>query len=71
VGLCIADDIINEQPTADVVKVKRGKWIESYNNNCWHYNCPFCNDGYTTINKDISQYNYCSNCGADMRGGTE
>lgn len=57
--------IIKNLKTADVHEVKHGKWIESYDNS-WHYDCPFCNDGYATINIDERPYNFCPNCGAKM-----
>ena len=40
----------------------QGKWISDYRS-C---KCSFCN--FTTV---IDTYNYCPNCGADMRKGSE
>ena len=55
------EEIIEEQPTADVRDVLRGKWI-AYQDGKYH--CSRCDDvapkGY--------RWNYCPNCGADMRG---
>ena len=54
------------QPT---IERKTGKWSiipapsEGY---CGYIKCPFCGTGY--IEDD---YNFCPNCGADMRGGNE
>lgn len=62
---------IEEAPTADVVEVKHGVWIEHFAGGCWHYDCPFCNDGYATREKDNTPPNYCQNCGAKMDGGKE
>lgn len=55
-------------PPADVVERKHGKWIWQLADNGWADNiCSVC--GYT-INEDIHvcvDYNFCPNCGADMR----
>ena len=63
--------LINELhkiPTADVVERKHGKWIWQLADNGWADNiCSVC--GYT-INDDVHvhvDYNFCPNCGADMR----
>jgi hypothetical protein len=82
-GLCIADDIINEQPTADVVEVKRGKW-ELYGDDDsmdMIYWCSCCRfhlsedlfyKGYENGNWiENNVFKFCPNCGADMRGGAE
>lgn len=49
-------------------ETKYGKWHESYSYDCWHYDCPFCEDGYAMQIKDENPPNYCSNCGAKMGG---
>lgn len=48
----------------DVVEVRHGEWIESFSCGVWHYDCPFCNDGYATKERQEKTENYCSNCGA-------
>lgn len=51
------------------VTQKLGKWIksrDSYGNN--HFTCPFCDHDIATRNADNWDDNYCSNCGARMRG---
>lgn len=57
--------IINEQPTADVVGVKHGKW----NINCDGY-YPYCSEcGYEPERPCFHKDNrtpYCPNCGAKM-----
>lgn len=63
--------IINRFPSADVVKRKKGQWIESdldYN----FVTCSFCKehkiDGRMALSPDYAhQLNFCPNCGADMR----
>ena len=59
---------IDEQPTADVEEVKHGEWKEHFAFDCWHYDCPFCDDGFATKERDNTLPNYCGNCGAKMDG---
>jgi hypothetical protein len=50
-GFIIADQIkryINEQPVVKIYETKQGQWIESFKNDCWYYDCPFCDDGFAT-----------------------
>lgn len=49
---------------------KKGRWIEHRNKitGAWHYDCPFCDDGYAMKERDNNPSNFCANCGADMRG---
>lgn len=64
-------DIINEQPTADVQKVKHGYWIperdpdENSRIQCYH--CSICDDDFHYIGAFIAT-KYCPNCGARMDG---
>lgn len=55
-------------PTADVVEVRHGEWVEHGN---WfghiEYKCTSCND--TTF--DASEMDYCPWCGAKMDGKEE
>ena len=70
-GQDIADRILDDvcvMPVADVEEVKHGKWKEHFAFDCWHYDCPFCDDGYATKEKDKTPPNYCPNCGAKMDG---
>ena len=64
----ILSDCQTGVPTADVVEVKHGKWIEHFSYGCWHYDCPFCVDGYATKEKDKTPPYYCGNCGARLEG---
>lgn len=53
---------LEEQPTADVVERKKGKWIENTEYFPTTYTCPFCDHkiyGEPT--------NFCDECGADLR----
>lgn len=59
-------DAIDEIPAVDVVEVKHGKWIEHEDKLGMTDDlmCSLC--GHCTY-QDYP--NFCSNCGADMRGG--
>ena len=57
-------------PTADVVEVRHGRWVKelwSSKGGAYYnaYRCSECNAAYMEIEYG---YNYCPNCGADMRG---
>ena len=61
-------------PSADVQPVVHGEWIEM--RDPWgddpYYNCSCCGDAFVLMEgtpKD-NNYNFCPNCGADMRGET-
>ena len=49
-------------------EVRLGKWIEYYGFKCWHYDCPFCDDGFAIEGRETTPPNYCSNCGAKLDG---
>ena len=56
-------DMIESRPTADVVEVVHGKWVVCDAPPTWWYECSICHKAGNV------EYNYCPNCGADMRGG--
>lgn len=61
-GIGDALNIIDDQPAADVVEVKQGEWIASYEEFC---ECSLCKyPVYAAWNKT----NFCPNCGAKMDG---
>ena len=64
--------VINEQPTADVVEVKHGKWERSKRglNLDGDYECSMCHspDGIKHF-YGLKKYSYCPYCGAKMDGG--
>ena len=64
---------IENTPTADVVEVKHGEWIEAYVEYNWHATnyvyCSLCKE--TRPYGDQRIYNYCPKCGAKMDGGKE
>ena len=49
-------------------KQSEGEWVVTYTNGIWHFDCPFCDDGYAQKEK-LPPSNYCSNCGAKLKGG--
>lgn len=54
-------------------KQSEGEWKVTNNDGFWHYDCPFCDDGYAQETK-LPVSNYCANCGAKlsepkMKGG--
>lgn len=61
-------DVMN-LPSADVVECKHGMWV-LYNKGFGftHY-CSNCN--FEVKEQWIDFYNFCPNCGADMRGGKD
>jgi hypothetical protein len=61
-------EFVAKIPTADVAEVRHGRWKEHFSFGCWHYDCPFCDDGYATKEKDKTPPNFCQNCGAKMDG---
>ena len=53
-------EFCDKLPAADVVERKRGEWI--WDSRFSDYTCSECH------NWDLKTPNFCSNCGADMRG---
>lgn len=55
-------------PTADVPEKNVGKWVEEVG----MLMCSECGDAWGTEQFDeVMSFNYCPNCGADMRKETE
>ena len=71
--------ILNQFPSADVAKVRRGRWICKYDPKygVTYITCSRCRDirsidgCYEGTNGEslFDQENYCPNCGAKMDGG--
>ena len=66
-------DMIRELPPAKPER-KTGKWIEQ--DDGWdgiYYECSVCREPFTLIDGTPSDnlYNFCPNCGADMREGQD
>ena len=62
-------DFIANVPAADVVECKRGEWVQiGYDELMDRITCSCCNEYFSTIDNCTEQFNFCPNCGADMRG---
>lgn len=55
-------NLVQDAPTVDAVEVVHGRWIDAIEF-CGDYICSNCESLYGT-----NKFNYCPNCGADMRG---
>ena len=63
-------DAINSIPAADVRPVVRAKWIEDWETGCSE--CSACHDTFLWEDyKGVAEWNFCPNCGADMRGESD
>ena len=72
-------NVIKSAPTADVVEVRHGKWIENQEPLGWCdvdcAECSACHESWI-IDEDSSiedyecMWHYCPNCGAKMDGGS-
>lgn len=57
--------IIN-QPTADVRENVRGEWLSG---DCMGASCSKCGEYFSFRTfSEVHNFNFCPNCGADMRG---
>ena len=56
---------IFELPASDVRPVVRGRWIRNATSNL-HMNCSNCGKVFSNVFQPLL-FNYCPNCGADMR----
>ena len=72
-------DWIKEMPTADVRENVKGRWVEVVDRTemydkegvkTWGmlFQCNQCGFVLNAVEGHTGQYNYCPNCGADMRG---
>ena len=60
---------LEDLPSADVRPVKRGKWeLKRYGPWASRLKCSECGTLFD-IATDSAAWNFCPNCGADMRGG--
>ena len=69
--LNLLDRLYDDIPTADVVEVKRGRWIDIYNGKYANqaYRCSVC--GKSAHDEDGKRWilsDFCPNCGARMEG---
>lgn len=62
---------IRNIPSADVVEVRHGKWIEQEDGfGDTYYDCSCCGESFCLIEgtPTDNMYNFCPNCGARMDG---
>ena len=65
--------VIDKMPTADVRENVRGEWIVhelgGHHNKTilWGHDCSICGHWIVVGKEKIKEYNFCPNCGADMR----
>ena len=60
-------DEIKAVPSADVVEVRHGHWIE-YDDITISCECSVCGEKFNLYEDDVFGYPYCPNCGAKMDG---
>lgn len=61
-------EVIERQPT---IEPKKGKWIKhsiGHEHTPWGFDCSECGEWLVVGEEIVKKYNYCPNCGADMRG---
>ena len=65
--------VLNNVPAVDAVEVVHGEWtiIEDDWNDETNYECSVCKEVFVTLDEEPKKdpWNFCPNCGADMRGG--
>ena len=59
-----ARKLVESQPTADVVEVVYGEWIDS-KDGTYYANCSIC-EYQMDVHTERGYHNYCPNCGAKM-----
>ena len=66
-GMFIASKTrINNMPTADVRENVRGEWLSG---DCMGASCSKCGEYFSFRTfSEVYNFNFCPNCGADMRG---
>lgn len=63
-------DMVGDMPTIEPER-KKGKWIKhsiGHEHTPWGFDCSECGEWLVVGEEIVKKYNYCPNCGADMRG---
>ena len=69
-ALSYAIKMVELEPAADVRENVRGEWVRQDDGWCGdYYECSVCKEPFTLIDgtPQDNLYNFCPNCGADMR----
>ena len=67
--ICETEIAIGKMPAADVEPVRHGRWVEQEKYAFGTmYDCSICDN---RILDNGHSWNYCPNCGADMRGSND
>ena len=64
-------DCVNSTPTADVVEVVHGVWVEGaehFTNGFYEAECNKCGTYISWNRGNSGEWNFCPNCGAKMDG---
>ena len=65
-GKCVVDVYdIEAAPAADVAPVVHGRWLD--NDDYDASVCSNCQTMWNNLGNDTQRFNFCPNCGADMR----
>lgn len=64
-GAYVADMLISDIPAVDAVEVVRGEWIDTPDKT--NSICSYCKAEWNVFDNDTYRFNFCPNCGADMR----
>ena len=64
-GTLVYWEDIENAPSIDI-EPKRGEWIVHSNGKMC--DCSVCNESYDRTFEYVDEWNFCPNCGADMRG---
>ena len=68
-GLINSADLIHNAPTVDAVEVVHGEWVQiGYDKAMDRISCSVCKESWNILDNNTETFNYCPNCGADMRG---
>lgn len=60
------DEIVDAQPTADVVERKKGKWVGvKVGNGTTRYTCSECGQSYECDSREAWDFIYCPKCGME------
>lgn len=66
------ENVLDAMPSADVRENIHGEWIMLTDGmNFYAYECSVCHKVCAYYSQENSKYDFCPNCGADMRGATD